>query len=169
MILVSSIGPIVAALPLACVTYAFGMTPAQLRIRLESNLKEAMPLDGPSTLNDPQSVADFAAKKTCLIADEPGELIDRAAQVRTARQCAALLADCLRYIPRAEPTASVSNGAMSPAQVAEILGVSRGTVYKLCEQQACPTTASVSESRLLRSSWRNSSVDNSKQVIAILG
>lgn len=116
------------------------MTLRQLRTKLTDWLKEAEPLDSESTLEDPQHVATTAAKKMALLGYGGGQLLTRAYQVKDARQCAAILAECLVLLPQDEKAVAASNGALSVPEVAAILGVSKETVYKRAKEGDIPCT-----------------------------
>lgn len=109
----------------------------QLRGWLSDSLKEATPLDRPSSMGDPNGVADKAAKKLALLGYGSDELLSRACQVRTAQECAEILADCIAALPTAEDLPT-PNRAMSVVEVAEVLGVSKETVYRLCSERRMP-------------------------------
>jgi len=110
------------------------MTLRQLKTWLTSNLKEAEPLDYESDLQDPRHVAITATKKLGLLRYGNGELYHKATLVTNPQECASVLIDCLALIPDDNSTPATSNGAMSVVVVAEQLGVSKETVYKLCTE-----------------------------------
>lgn len=114
------------------------MTLPELRRELTVRLKEAEPLDRPSELADPRGVAVTAAKRLGLLGygNGNGELHQRAHAVDSAPACAAVLIDCLAALPPAEE--AQASGSMSVVEVAEALGVSKATIYRLVSEQALP-------------------------------
>ena len=118
------------------------MTLRQLRTNLTAWLKEAEPLDRPSdfTPEECEAIATKAAKKLSLLGYGGGQLLTRAYQVEDARQCAAILAECLVLLPQDEKAVAASNGALSVPEVAAILGVSKETVYKRAKEGDIPCT-----------------------------
>jgi len=116
------------------------MTERQLKTWLTSNLKEAEPLDRESALTEPQHVAITATKKLGLLGYGNGELLAKAGRVETPFECASVLIDCLSALPGDNVTPATTKGAMSVVGVAEQLGVSKETVYKLCAEGTIPHT-----------------------------
>lgn len=110
------------------------MNAQQLKNWLTARLKEAEPLDSESAMEKPRHVAVTATKKLGLLRCGDGALYHRATDVETAQDCAAILMDCLSLLPEDVELRTPSNGALSVPEVAEILGVSKETVYKRCAE-----------------------------------
>jgi len=101
------------------------MTLRQLRTWITDRLKEAEPLDSPSTMEDPQHVAVTATKKLGLMGHGSGKLLAKAGRVETPFECASVLIDCLASLPGDGPA---DPNTLSPSDVARTLSVSADTV-----------------------------------------
>ena len=105
----------------------------ELKMWLTEHLKEAEPLDSESTMADPQHVAVTATKKLALLGYGEGPLSTRAYQVADAKQCAAVLADCLRLLPKDEQPEPESDLLTVEQAAARLGNVSPRTVSREIE------------------------------------
>ena len=117
------------------------MTNLQLRRWLTSQLKEAEPLDSPSTLQDPQHVAVTATKKLGLLGLCSRELFHQGSLVETPQQCAAVLSGCLAALNRTDsrqPALPIDPELLTVREAAQQYNLGERTLYRLVERSELP-------------------------------
>lgn len=131
------------------------MSPKQLQTWLIENLKRAEPIVCPSTIENPQSLAITATKKLAFLGLGNSALYRAADQVTTAKDCAAVLVDCLRALQPARVTQPVESAYLDIKQLAALYGINERSVRRRVSDGTLPQPEKIGRS--VR--WRKSDLE----------